>query len=374
MKQIEKTPQIIAALRNAVGQDVSPDNYAIYEATAFNTLPIRKKHPLYQGAQANRQLLEEMAASLQAESLPLQIMHDGSELPVGRIFEGKVIDTANGPELRVLFFVDKQNEELVRNLDLGIVDQVSVSVLPKHLLCSACGFDYLGAEATFENFVTGTCPDGHVLGENGVHAKLVGLDTWMEMSLVNRGGAQNARIVGRDKSAFSTPVAQRLAASGVDPNLMVLTAQLTEPKKMDFEALAAQLVDLRVEKAGLDAKLAALTASNEALTTQVTDLTAKLAEAGDAAASLAAKDAQIATLTATSNAAVAALKEVAKKLLIAGGDVDPTVPETVEELSAIITEKQEALAASLVIGGRSASSDKGSKPDVVLSGAFRTVK
>jgi hypothetical protein len=380
MKQIEKSAKIIAKLRKAAGGDVDVEKLAVYEAIAFNTLPIRKRHPLYRKGRADKSYLEEMAASLSKESKPLQVMHNGEMLPVGRVFHGEVVDTTkDNAELRVLFYVEADSD-YARNIDLGIIDQVSVSMLSKQLLCSDCGFDFLGPESTFDNRWTGTCPEGHVLGEGKTHAKLVGLDDWFEMSLVNRGGAQNARIVSKDKSHFAGQTGSRLAASGVDPNEMVLTATADRTEfEMDFEKLAAELVDLRVEKRGFETEIVTLKTNNDALTAKVTELEAKLAEVGDVAASLAAKDEEIVSLKADAEGkgkdaaeAVAALKDVAKALLIAGGDVDPTVPETVGELSALIAEKQKSLAALLVIGGKSKPAGGDVKNVPVVGKAFRT--
>jgi hypothetical protein len=381
MKQIDKSAKVLAKLRKAVGDGVDIDSLAVFEAIAFNTLPIRKRHPLYNKGRADKGLLTEMAEALEKESRPLQVMHNGEMLPVGRVFHGEVVDTTrSNAELRVLFFMDAASEH-VRSVDLGIIDQVSVSVLSKELHCSKCGFDYLGDEATADHRWSGTCEKGHVLGQDGVHVKLVGLDDFYEMSLVNRGGAQNAFIVSPKKSHFSTPTAQRLAANGFNTNEIILTATAAHQENiMDFEKLAAELVDLRVEKKGFEGDIATLRANLDASVAKVSDLEAKLAEVGDVAASLAAKDEEITALKADADGvreqadlALAALKDVAKTLMIAAGNVDPVLPESVAELSALIAEKKESLAASLVIGGKSIPAGyEAPKADSRAVNAFRT--
>jgi hypothetical protein len=214
MKQVEKTPEIVAKLQKAVGDGVDTSNLAVFEAIALNSLPIRKKHPIYNGAIHPTPFLQEMAASLNAESLPIYLMHDSdAPTPFGRAFFS---DVQNG-ELRTLFFVDKAaHPDVVGKLDNGTVDQVSVSILPKAAVCADCGFDFLGPESDlFENILTGTDPKGHVMGEDGKHVVVQGLDTFNELSLVGKGGARNARVVNRnDQKLAGSSTAQRLAASG----------------------------------------------------------------------------------------------------------------------------------------------------------------
>jgi hypothetical protein len=364
MKQITKTAKIIAKLRKTVSADVDLDALAVFEASAFNTLPIRKKHFLYKGARADKFMLDDMVTELAKESRPVQIMHNGEMLPVGRVFHGEVLPlNKNDYEIRVLFFVDATGEQ-VRNIDLGIVDQVSVSVMSKKLICSACDFDYLGEGATSENFWTATCANDHSIGQKGVYAKMQGLSDWNELSLVNRGGAQNARIVSPDKAHFTGPAALRLAAHGIEPSMLILTATADMENTMDFAELSGQVVDLRVDVKLKEAEIATLTAKLGEATTKVTALEANLASAGNGAQALAAKDTEIAAAVAATavektekEAALSALKEVATALLVASGDTAPTVPETVAELSALITEKKAALAAVLIAGGRSKAAD-----------------
>lgn len=368
MKQIEKTSSIVAKLNQ---QGLVADDVVVFEAIALNNRPLRKQNKLYKGAVASRGLLLEMAASLESETVPLQIMHDNQPLPIGRVFEGQVHDVGTETELRVLFAVSKSETAHIEKIEAGVVDQVSVSVLPKKILNSVSNFDYLGPESSYENIATGRDLKGNVLGVGGVHARLVGLDQWNELSLVGKGGAQNARIVSRDDSIFAAPEIQRLAASGVDPSDFLLTATL-ENDTVDLTALVATLTDTKVELAATNTKVTTLEADNAAKATRITDLEAQLAQAGDAVASLAAKDETITTLTADHSAAVTALKDVAKALLVAKGDVDPTLPDDVPALTALISETKTGLAAVLVAGARSipASSD-GQTAKVMASSAFR---
>jgi hypothetical protein len=335
----------------------------VYEAIAFNTLPIRKNGILYKGAVAERGLLLEMAERLNAESLPVQIMHNDAVLPVGRVFYGNVLNTGSGAELRVLFFVSQTHEDLIRNLDNGTVDQVSVSVLPKQVLCSECGFDYLSDEAGFDNIYEGVCDKGHKLGENGVHTRLVGLSNFFEMSLVGRGGAQNARIVPPNKAVLGST--HKLAASGLDPSRFVLAATVGT-NLMTMEELVAQLTDSKAQLKVKTDEFTALQASLTAKEQEISQLQAQLAEAG--------KD-KVEALKAELDAAMVLLKDIATKVLVAAGDVDPKLPEKVAELKELITSKADKMTKLLTAGSKAieAASDdvNASKPKSVSLGAFR---
>lgn len=379
MKQVLKTPEIIDRLRSAVGADTSVENLAVFEAIALNTLPLRKKHPLYNKSVVDRGMLMEMAASLSQETLPVQIMHDSGVLPIGRVFYGQVIDTGSNSELRVLFFIDKETDgESVKKVDNGTVDQVSVSVLSKHVYNSVSGFDYMGPDATFEHIFTGTDPDGNTLGENGVYGKMVGLDTWFEMSLVGKGGAQNARIVPRDQAHFGSSY-QKLAASGLDPNIFILAAS-TRNDEMDLTALVASLTDTKVELAQKVTAYATLEASVAAKDAQIATLTTQLADAAKPNETLTAELAEVKTSleakTTEATAALTALKGVVKTVLTAAGKVDAPVPEAVAELEALLAETTTSLAAVLTAGGKSkdAVSDVDTAAAPINLAAFRVRK
>lgn len=367
MKQIQKTQDIINRLSQSVGTDVDVDTVSIFEAIALNTLPLRKRHPLYNGSIADRSLLLEMAVDLSRESRPLQIMHDSSPLPIGRVFYGEVVDRGNVSELRVLFFVSKTEEDTIAKIDNGTVDQVSVSVLPLHIYNSVSGFDYLGPNATSDNMWSGTDPDGNTLGENGVYGRLVGLDSWFEMSLVGQGGARNARIVSRDASHFGSSY-QKLAASGVDPNALVLVAS-TRNEKMDLETLVASLTETKASVIVKDSEIASLKAALAERDSKIADLEAQLSSIDP---EVEATTAKLTEVTEERDSAFATLSSVAKKVLTAAGKVTDEVPETITELSSVIENTTSELAALLVSGGRSKEASSQYKSDAPASlGAFR---
>lgn len=374
MKQIQKTDRIINLLAEKVGADMDANKVVVFEAIALNTLPLRKKHPLYNTSRVDQAFLHEMAAAVLSETVPMQIQHDKEPLPIGRVFHAEVV----GSELRALFFIDETEKDLITKIEAGSVDQVSVSILPKHIYNSASNFDYLGPDASLDNVWTGTDNDGNTIGEKGVYGKLVGLDQWYEMSLVGKGGAQNARIVHRDSSHFGSSY-EKLAASGVDPNALVLVASVEEDNKMDLNALVASLSDEKAAGIVKDQKIVSLEASVTDLTTKNGQLSADLATAQADAPAVTAELAETKTALeaaqADAKAATDALKDVAQKILTASGKVNEQVPETVSDLTALIADGEKGLAAALVAGGKSQdanSGDTSGQKRPVNLGAFRT--
>lgn len=379
MKQILKTESVLSRLKQAVGSNEAVENLKVYEAIALNTRPLRKNHPLYREARADRSLLLELAAEIGKESRPILSEHRDAS-PLGRVFHGEVVDRGAESELRVLFFLDATANTEATKIDSGSIDQVSVSVVPKQIICSASGFDFLGSEATAMNVITGTDPDGNVLGEKGVYGRMVGLRQFFELSLVGMGGAQNARIVSRNQSHFGSSYEQ-LAASGLDPNVFVLEAT-TRTENMDLTELITQLTDTKAALSNKDSEITTLTAQIATANAKVEALEAQIADAGDPDAALVAKDEEIASVTeakdtaeAELTAAVATLTDVAKAVLAAAGKPNEEVPSTVAEISALITETKTTLAAALVKGGRSVDvEDVERKPTPVNLSGFRVRK
>src|SRR5690606_17876502 len=107
-------------------------------------------------------------------------------------------------------------KEVLAKVDSAVVDEVSVGLLTQHAFCSECDFDYFGPEATFTNIVMATCDQGHEIGVDGVHAKLVGLVDWAELSLVGSGAARNAKVLPKAKHSFKKETLDKLAADGVN--------------------------------------------------------------------------------------------------------------------------------------------------------------
>lgn len=320
MKQVAVTDSIRQKLQSA-GAD--PAAVAVFEATALNTLPVRKNHPLYKGATHSLSFLHQMSEALSKETLPLQIMHDGGELPAGRVFYSEVLNN----ELRVLFWVDSTQADLIKQVDNGTIDQVSVSVLPKSAACSVCGFDFFGPDATFDNIWSGTCPNGHTMGEDGAHLLMDQLDRWFELSLVGQGGISGARI--------STQSEARLVADGSAASMLTLmlsSADLTEKPNMELKELVENLAETR-------AQIIVLTNEKSVV---VSERDAAIAARDTAVQSLSAFETEVAALKAevaklsANNGAADAIKDIAQHVLTISGRVSDTVPETLADIVTLV--------------------------------------
>lgn len=282
MKQIELDDALRAKL-NERAPDVDPTKIAVFRAAALSTAPIRKRHPLYNGAVVTEALLTEMRDELHKESRPLQIMHgssDGDQLPIGRVFDAE-LSQGTGPngatELRTLFWIDTEHLELVNKVNSGTIDQVSVAFLAKSIKSNKTGFDFLGPKATFENVWGGVDDKGNKMGVDGAHAILDGLDGWYEMSLVGQGGALGAKILSGGQLHLSA------SKQDVSPLVLQLSSGETtppkpptpEPKKDAFAMDAAQFAAIVAENA---TKLANAERDRDAAQAQVTTLTARVTE------------------------------------------------------------------------------------------------
>jgi hypothetical protein len=337
MKQVTITPEIRSALEASLGEGVSTDGLVVFESVSANLLPLRRAQGLYNRARFTESLLSEMVEVVGKESIPLQVMHDTSTLPSGRVFTGRVQDE----QLHTLFFLDPSTDgELVAKINKGVIDQVSVGLLPKHVRCSECGFDYMGEDSDWENLYELTCNEGHQIGVDGVHVRLSGVDSWFEQSLVGKGAVDGARIVGASKSAFADRGSVYRMAAGL---FSINTAQLTEEPTMDLKDFTTQLTASATAAAEANVKVTTLTADLATRDAKITaleaDITARDTKITDLEAAQATADGEALT------AATAVLTDIATKMAVALGETDATIPTDVDGLKAFIESKQVALSA-----------------------------
>lgn len=225
-KTVDVTAEMLAQIERVTGTAVNAEDIVVFEASAANTRPLNKMGSIFNQGRITEDTLRQMAAALNAgdESVPLHTMHmQGGELPIGKVFQAEVISTGDGEaELRAMFYIPASETPLVEKINLGIIDEVSIGLKSKQLLCSKCGFDYFSADAGFENLYSMTCESGHTVGSDGTHVKLSGLDKWMELSLVSRGAASKPKILGRTKQIMGKETYDRIAADGLPPEAVVL--------------------------------------------------------------------------------------------------------------------------------------------------------
>lgn len=263
MKQLSLTTRIIDAIKRVAGSDVDTSNLVVFETIALNTKPLKEAGGLHKNARVTRGTLEEMAAYANGpdNGVHLHTLHQmGYELPVGRVFAAEIVDAADGvTELRALFYIDRSSEkgqELINSINNSVIDEVSVTILTKHALCSECGFDFHGPEATLQHVFAQTCDEGHTVGQ-GSFVRLSGMSVWHELSLVSRGAADGAKILSRSKSVFASESGQALAASGsISDETPVLFTHLKLPQKDTPMKLTAA----RLAKMARDAVLASFSA------------------------------------------------------------------------------------------------------------------
>ena len=358
-KQVEKTPTIKDWIGQAFGDpEVSTDDLAVFEAAAANTRPLRRRYGLHAGAVMQPDVLHKMADTVNSgATVPLHLMHQTGNTPVGRVFRAEV---RPGPVLHTMFYMSNKDADLVDKVNKGILNEVSVGVTPAEVRCSACGWDYRGKDATIDNLLDCTCPNGHTIGEEGVHAKLHGLVDWQELSLVDRGAMKGSLILPKSRQAMAAqPDFERLAASGFEPAWLRLSAicDFTPPVgnlPMD------ELIELKASHIVLTRDHEAAKTELTALRAKATELEAQLAEAlkGDAVA-LKAQLADVENF----------VTEYATAALAAVGKDAAAMPATLAEKVQAIKDARSQLALSLVPGGvaHSAATDPDKKPLTNLS-------
>lgn len=372
-KRIKITPAIEAQIRRVNGgSDIDYSKIAVYETRTLNTMQLRKRGGLYENGKVDISLLEEMVTMLNnsTEGVPLHLMHERQMLNVGKTFQARLDARKNGHyEVTSQFYLPLSEEQLVGRLDTGAVDQVSVGVLGKTVNCSECGFDW--RNAGIKNYMELTCDKGHTVGKKGVHVISKGLDKWFELSLVDSGAAQDARIVNASESKFVEQADfYKLAASNQNhPETAIpLIANLsemcseesTEMNKEEIQALIDAALKAKADdKVNVDAAVASAVSAKDAEIAQlketITGLEARVADAAKTpAADLQAK---LDAVTADLGVATDFLKEQAKFAQIASGET----PKDVETLDAAITTIKDGGIMIAKLFARHESDTKGSE-------------
>lgn len=281
-KRIQLTEELKKKIRIASGNDdIDFELIAAYEAVAASTRPIHQSRTAYDGAVMSEAFLVEMSDHLLDESVPILIMHEGSMLPVGKVFDAGVLDAESGhKDLVALFYVESDSEE-AKKIDLGIIDEVSVGALPLHAYCSECDFDYMD-EGHEMNFYFRECDEGHTLGENGTHLRLTKLSSWKELSLVGKGASDKPKIVGSakqrlGKERYKSLAANNMSANGIEMAYLLCSATTPpinddEGNDMNLKDVTDQVSALSADKARLEVKLEGADAALQASITDVAAL------------------------------------------------------------------------------------------------------
>lgn len=357
MKRLELTSQLTDLIRSRVGPDVSLDGIAVFESISLNNKPLPgKKGTLWEGAVATPLTLKQIDEAINGgKTVPLMLDHNMQAMPTGRVFDAGLDYASDGSfELRTLFYLSADDAALADKIDQGVIDEVSISFLPTSYLCSECGWDYLGPEASFDNLVMRTCANDHTVGTDGVHVNMVGLADLIELSLVARGAAANPKIVGRSASKLAPATAQRLAARGFEIDGLICQASKGE-YQVDTAKLVADFAALTGEnavlKAAAESHTAALTAAN---TARDEAITARETAEAEVTRLTAERDAAVAeSRTDDATAATTWLTASLTKLLTAAGKPVENLPTTVADLTKAIDAETKGLTAIIPAGGAS---------------------
>lgn len=377
MKRLNLTPELITQIQAAVGNDVEvTDQFAVFESVSLNTLPLPgKRGSIFERATVSLLTLKQMVQNINdGNHLPLIHGHDMSQVPVGRVFKaGLALDQGGNAELRTLWYVDPTEAPLAAKIDAGSLDEVSVQFLASQILCSECGFDYRGEEATWANFENRTCSNGHTIGTDGVHVTLNGLEQFSELSLVTRGAASNPKILGKSQSKLTSSL-EALAAKGFEVDELFLAAS-KGVFEVDLTAVLTKLSDETTKAATANAELTVAQGQLAAAQADLATAQARVAELEAAAPEVdteAAAEAE--ARTADLAASTSFLADLFTKLATAAGETDATAPESVAELTAGIEKYQSTLTAILPVGGAGAAptgGDTGSKFNASAASAFQ---
>lgn len=377
-KKIPLTDRLASLIAKSTDNSVDPTTVSIYETIAINSLPVSKAGSLFDGAVMEPGTMQEMADYVNnAGAVPMHTLHNqGGELPVGRVFYAEPRTTVMGTsELRSLFYIPNSETAINDKLDSGVLDEVSIGFRAKAMICSKCNFDYMSQEATMDNIWSLTCSNDHTIGVDGTHTLLRGLDKWMELSLVSKGAAKDAKILARSKQLLGADVYNQLAASGKSPLATTLFGTATKERTMDINLMIGQLSDAKADTQVKAAEIVALKASNTEQATKLTEALSKitLLEAKTAAPDVVALQASADTNKALADKALAFVRLEADRLCVASGQAVLAAEATFEALTASIEANRLTLSASLPTGGRSNSQETGSGTSVAAptSSAFK---
>lgn len=394
MKRIELTERIKSFITTSVGDTIDYEKIAAFEATAVTSLPLNKRGSVFDKGQITAETFIEAANLINTGTfVPLHTLHEqGYEIPVGRLFYGEHVKSNQGTdELRVLFFVDGTSPDLISRLDTGVIEEVSVGMQFKRLLCSTCNIDLMEDN---ESIWSQTCKNGHVMGMGSNHVKPDGVANFREMSLVSKGASNGAKVLGAQKRLLASAYykdGSALAASLKDPEFMLFGSptKLAEEDPMLIAELQAKLAkaegDLTLTataKTEAEGKVAVLEAAKVALEADKVALEAAKTEAEGKVATLEAAKTEAATQLAALQAAQVEADAAKVALEAAKTEAEAKLLAAETELAPLKAAQTATLAQrpfKLPMGGvanLNATTTDSEKPKTVTTGsnAFRTPK
>lgn len=377
-KQIDMNEELLSKFKGKFGEEVNPANFYIFECRALSTESVHQG-TIYDGAVNDSGILYSMADKINNtdENIGIHIMHNDMDLNIGRAFSARVAVDENGSTAiyaTCALLHDEETDKVINKIENNVLDEVSVNILPEHAYCSECHWDYMGEDASFENWWDKTCANGHTIGVDGCHLELEGLTNFSEISIVNRGAAKNPKILSQKKrSLFNEGELMGLAASGKSPDYLVATFYNKMENKMkenenltlsaeEVEGMKAELAELKKQldlgekvkelEVSLSEKDEALKEKEEALNSKDEELNQK-EEAHKA--EVDKLNEELSTVKGEKDEILKFLQEQVKKVALAAGKKDVEVPSDLGGISAMLNENQQLLATLVPAGGVSKS-------------------
>lgn len=382
-KQLILEGKTLERFKEKFGEDVNPANFYCIRVRAVSTEPI-SQGTIYNGAITTENTLLDMANIVNNtnENVGVLTMHDSDELNIGRCFYAEVEDEGDVKSLTAYMAILKteDSESVIRKIENNVLDEVSVSFVPRKAKCSKCGFDYMGDGATAQNWYSMTCDNGHEIGKEGTHLIIDGTDNFSEISVVNRGAAESAKILENEVQSFFSE--KGLAAKGDKPNKMrIVCFSKMENCTMgniekELEEAKAEIAALQ-QKLDLESKLKELESVLAEKNAVIAELEAKIAEKQtlieEGSDSLKEKEEELNASKEAHDKVLTFLKNEVSKVLVASNSKEE-VPEDLDGISKLLGEKQQILASLIPAGGVSTQINKKASPKVVCGYSVEQLK
>lgn len=389
-KKIQIDPRLQELIEKKCGKDIDMSKFSVYQARVVSTEPI-SQNSWYDKAQMAHSTIFELADLINEDirNTPIQTMHDGTVLPIGRLIAGKAVEEDNGvTALYADFMVSNEYTDIISRLDSGIIDEVSIGMAGKKLICSECGTDMMELDegTRMMAYFTNSCPecDG-VFGKNGVHLNIVGVKRLSEVSLVGRGAAKNPKILDTAKQISLAASGEQLKASLRDLSELVSDVYLdgkfvNEEGSMTLEELMAKLNEIETKlnsaladvnekinsldekiKASEEPEPVAEPVAEPAPETSKDDPQSDNKELEEAESKLAEANKEIESLKAQSSMVLEFIRSEANKLLVAAGRSQLAEDVSFDEIKKVIAESKATLAATIPVEGVSLATDAGAE-------------
>jgi gas vesicle protein len=363
-KRVELTDSLISSIREKMGEDVSPSEFAIYQTRSVST-EVLDAGGIYRYARISAATIDELAelANEPERSFPLQIMHNRENLPVGRVLQGRSVEETFG--LKALYTnvaIPTSKSEIVRDMDLGVINEVSISFLGKKLICSACHKDVRESDNEVA-LMFGFCPHCEVqLGTEDAYLSIEGVESLIELSLVDKGAAKNPKILDKGKHlalAASSKEVRKVMKNLVAEEVLPLTLQsplIEKDNDMSKKELETIIAELKAENEELKLQLSEV---KEEEKEEVQEKASEIKEEEKEEASEVKEEVnpEIEELKASLKVITDfALNEVNKALVAASKPALPTTASA-EDMQKALKDAAITLSASIPVGGVALAAD-----------------